>query len=144
VLRQAAHHKGSAFVEIYQNCNIYNDNAFDFVREEKENRLYLRHGEPIVWGEKGVRLLPDGSPEIVPASSEGLLVHDAHAVEPAHAFALSRMTQRVIGATPMGVFRSVERPVYDQLMADQIEVAKGKGEGDLASLLGSGDTWSIS
>jgi 2-oxoglutarate ferredoxin oxidoreductase subunit beta len=144
VLRQAAHHKGSAFVEIYQNCNIYNDNAFDFVREEKENRLYLRHGEPIVWGEKGVRLLPDGSPEIVPASSEGLLVHDAHAAEPAHAFALSRMTQQVIGATPMGVFRSVERPVYDQLMADQIEVAKGKGEGDLASLLGSGDTWSIS
>ena len=56
VLRAAAHHKGSAFVEIYQNCNIYNDNAFDFVREQKENRLYLRHGEPIVWGDKGVRL----------------------------------------------------------------------------------------
>ena len=53
VLRAAAHHKGSAFVEIYQNCNIYNDNAFDFVREQKENRLYLRHGEPIVWGEQG-------------------------------------------------------------------------------------------
>ena len=53
VLRAAAHHKGSAFVEIYQNCNIYNDNAFDFVRDQKENRLYLRHGEPIVWGEQG-------------------------------------------------------------------------------------------
>ena len=52
VLRAAAHHKGSAFVEIYQNCNIYNDGAFDFVREEKENRLYLRHGEPIVWGDE--------------------------------------------------------------------------------------------
>jgi 2-oxoglutarate ferredoxin oxidoreductase subunit beta len=51
VLRAAAHHRGSAFVEIYQNCNIYNDNAFDFVREQKENRLYLRHGEPIVWGD---------------------------------------------------------------------------------------------
>ena len=60
VLRAAAHHKGSAFVEIYQNCNIYNDGAFDFVREEKENRLYLRHGEPIVWGDKGVRLLRTG------------------------------------------------------------------------------------
>jgi 2-oxoglutarate/2-oxoacid ferredoxin oxidoreductase subunit beta len=143
VLRQAAEHKGSAFVEIYQNCNIYNDNAFDFVREEKENRLYLRHGESITWGDKGVRLLPDGSPEVVPASSEGLLVHDAHAAEPAHAFALSRMTQQVIGATPMGVFRSVDRPVYDQLMADQLEVAKGKGEGDLTALLGSGDTWTI-
>ena len=53
VLRAAAEHKGSAFVEIYQNCNIYNDGAFDFVREEKENRLYLRHGEPIVWGDRG-------------------------------------------------------------------------------------------
>ena len=143
VLRAAAHHKGSAFVEIYQNCNIYNDGAFDFVREEKENRLYLRHGEPIVWGDKGVRLLPDGSPEVVAASSEGLLVHDAHLKEPAHAFALSRMTQEVIGATPMGVFRAVDRPVYDQLMAEQLSVAKGKGEGELAALLGSGDTWSI-
>ena len=93
VLRAAAHHKGSAFVEIYQNCNIYNDNAFDFVREQKENRLYLRHGEPITWGDKGVRLLPDGSPEVVSASEDGLLVHDAHAHEPAHAFALSRMSR---------------------------------------------------
>ena len=71
VLRAAAHHKGSAFVEIYQNCNIYNDGAFDFVREEKENRLYLRHGEPIVWGDKGVRLRPDGSPEVVAATRAG-------------------------------------------------------------------------
>ena len=71
VLRAAAHHKGGAFVEIFQNCNIYNDGAFDFVREEKENRIYLRHGEPIVLGDKGVRLLPDGSPEVVAASTEG-------------------------------------------------------------------------
>ncbi len=143
VLRAAAGHKGSAFVEIYQNCNIYNDGAFDFVREEKENRLYLRHGEPIVWGDKGVRLLPDGSPEVVAATEPGLLVHDAHAHEPAHAFALSRMSQASVGATPMGVFRAVERPVYDELMAEQIGVAKAKGEGELAALLGSGDTWTI-
>ena len=143
VLRAAAAHKGAAFVEIYQNCNIYNDGAFDFVREEKENRLYLRHGEPIVWGDKGVRLLPDGSPEVVAATEPGLLVHDAHAHEPAHAFALSRLTQQAIGATPFGVFRDVERPVYDELMAEQIGVAKAKGEGELAALLGSGDTWSI-
>jgi 2-oxoglutarate ferredoxin oxidoreductase subunit beta len=148
VLRAAAHHRGSAFVEIYQNCNIYNDNAFDFVREQKENRLYLRHGEPITWGDpageqRGIRLLPDGSPEVVSASDPGLLVHDAHAHEPAHAFALSRMTQQVIGATPMGVFRDVERPVYDELMAEQIETAKAGGEGELAALLVGGDTWSI-
>jgi 2-oxoglutarate/2-oxoacid ferredoxin oxidoreductase subunit beta len=143
VLRAAAEHRGSAFVEIYQNCNIYNDEAFDFVREQKENRLYLRHGEPIAWGEKGIRLLPDGSPAVVAASDPGLLVHDAHAAEPAHAFALSRMTQEVIGATPMGVFRSVARPVYDELMAEQIAAAKAKGEGELAALLSSGDTWTI-
>ena len=70
-------------------------------------------------------------------------MHDAHAHEPAHAFALSRMTQQAIGATPMGVFRAVERPVYDELMAEQIGVAKAKGEGELAALLGSGDTWTI-
>ena len=70
-------------------------------------------------------------------------MHDAHTDEPAHAFALSRMTQQVIGATPMGVFRAVERPVYDELMAGQIAVAKEKGEGELASLLAAGDTWRI-
>jgi len=143
VLRAAAEHRGSAFVEIYQNCNIYNDGAFDFVRDEKENRLYLRHGEPIVWGEKGVRLLSDGSPEVVSASEPGLLVHDAHVHEPAHAFALSRMTQSAIGATPLGVFRAVERPVYDELMAEQISVARAKGEGELESLLHGSDTWTI-
>ena len=143
VLRAAAHHKGSAFVEIYQNCNIYNDDAFDFVREQKENRLYLRHGEPIVWGEKGVRLRADGSPEVVGRVGRGPARARRARAEPALAFALCRMTQQVIGATPMGVFRSVERPVYDELMAEQIEAAKAKGEGELAALLGSGDTWTI-
>jgi 2-oxoglutarate ferredoxin oxidoreductase subunit beta len=144
VLRAAAEHRGSAFVEIYQNCNIYNDGAFDFVRDQKENRLYLRHGEPIVWGEHGIRLRADGSPEVVAADEPDLLVHDAHAAEPAHAFALSRMTQQAIGATPVGVFRAVERPVYDELMADQIAAAKAqRGEGDLEALLHAGDTWRI-
>ena len=74
MLRAAAHHKGSAFVEIYQNCNIYNDGAFDFVREQKENRIYLRHGEPITLGRprpgEGRAAAPDGSPEVVDASAE--------------------------------------------------------------------------
>ena len=113
------------------------------VVDEQRVLAHLRHGEPITWGDKGVRLLPDGSPEVVAAADDGLLVHDAHALEPAHASALSRMTQQSIGATPMGVFRAVERPVYDELMAEQIGVAKAKGEGELAALLGSGDTWSI-
>ena len=89
VLRAAAHHKGSAFVEIYQNCNIYNDNAFDFVREQKENRLYLRHGEPIVWGDKRRAAAAGRVAGGRGGTEPGLLVHDAHAHEPAHAFALS-------------------------------------------------------
>jgi 2-oxoglutarate ferredoxin oxidoreductase subunit beta len=123
VLHAAAKHRGSAFVEIFQNCNIFNDGAFDFVREEKENRIYLEHGEPV--GETG-------------------LVHDAHADDPTHAFALSRITQGTHAATPIGIFRDVERPSYDELMAAQIKsAAENRAGGDLAALVESGDTWQI-
>src|SRR5947208_13116196 len=147
VLRAAAAHRGSAFVEIFQNCNIYNDGAFDFVREDKTNRIYLEHGQPIRFGEereKGVRQRADGSVEVVDVSDESeLLVHDAHHAEPSAAFALSRLTQSTWGATPVGIFRDVERPVYDELMAEQLETARQKREGDLAALLGAGDTWTL-
>ncbi|MGZ4412260.1 MAG: thiamine pyrophosphate-dependent enzyme, partial [Gaiellaceae bacterium] len=150
VLRKAARHKGSAFVEIFQNCNIFNDGTFDFVRENKDNRIYLEHGQPIRFGaddERGLRRHADGTLEIVPVSEmvEGeIVVHDVHASQPAHAFALSRLTQEVVGATPVGVFRDVERPVYDELMASQLEGAvELKGKGDLSALLRSGDTWEI-
>jgi 2-oxoglutarate ferredoxin oxidoreductase subunit beta len=147
VLRRAAEHKGSTFVEIFQNCNIYNDNAFDFVREDKTNRIYLEHGQPITFGaeaEKGVRQHSDGSLEIVPASAGDLLVHDAHHQSPGLAFALSRLTQETAGGTPVGVFRDIERPVYDELMGQQIEDAREKrGDGDLTALLHSGETWTI-
>jgi 2-oxoglutarate/2-oxoacid ferredoxin oxidoreductase subunit beta len=150
VLRAASAHRGSAFVEIYQNCNIFNDGAFDFVREDKTNRIVLKHGEPIRFGEegeKGVRLRPDGSAELVSVSEVGeaaLMVHDAHHAEPSQAFALSRLTQSTVGATPTGVFRDVQRPVYDELMAEQIATATEKrGEGDLEALLHAGDTWHI-
>ena len=145
VLRAAAAHRGSAFVEIFQNCNIYNDNAFDFVREEKENRIYLEHAEPIRWGERGLRQHADGSIEVVDAETGNLLVHDAHHTSPGLAFALSRVTQETAGGTPLGVFRDVERPVYDELMADQLARAvEQRGEGDLHKLLHSGETWTIS
>jgi len=147
VLRAAAGHRGSAFVEIFQNCNIYNDGAFDFVREDKTNRIYLEHGKPIRFGEdaeRGVRQRADGSVEIVEVTDESeLLVHDAHHAEPSAAFALSRLTQSTWGATPIGVFREVERPVYDELMSEQLEAARAKHEGDLAALLQAGDTWRI-
>jgi 2-oxoglutarate ferredoxin oxidoreductase subunit beta len=150
VLRAAAKHRGSAFVEIFQNCNIFNDGAFDFVREEKENRIRLVHGAPIRFGaedEKGVRLRPDGSAEVVEvgeAGEDALMIHDAHHTEPSQAFALSRLTQSTVGASPIGIFRQVERPVYDELMAEQLSTARQqRGEGDLEQLLHAGDTWTI-
>jgi 2-oxoglutarate/2-oxoacid ferredoxin oxidoreductase subunit beta len=151
VLRAAAEHKGTAFVEIFQNCNIYNDGAFDFVREEKENRIYLKHGEPIRFGaegERGVVRELDGSVRVVAVAEVGedaLLVHDAHAPEPSLAFALSRLTFSTAGAAPFGVLRSIERPVYDELMADQLSTAvERQGAGELEGLLHAGDTWTIS
>src|SRR2546429_3554325 len=84
--RRAHAHKGAAFVEIYQNCNVFNDGAFDFVREDKTNRIYLEHGKPIRFGEegeRGVRQRADGSVELVEVGDESeLLVHDAHHPEP--------------------------------------------------------------
>jgi 2-oxoglutarate/2-oxoacid ferredoxin oxidoreductase subunit beta len=124
VLRRAAAHRGTAFVEILQNCPIYNDDAFEFVRENKENRLYLVDGQQV--------------------ESTGF-VHDEDAEDPAQAFALSRITYGTHGTVPLGVFRDVERPSYDELMAGQIDDAREKrGDGDLAALIGSGDTWQIS
>ena len=146
VLRAAAHHEGSAFVEIFQNCNIFNDKAFDFVREDKENRIYLQHGEPVRFGaegENGVRLRSDGSAEVFDGDGDAL-VWDAHHPEASPAFALSRLTRDAVGATPIGVFRNIERPVYDDLMEEQLVAAREQREGDLAALLGSGDTWTIS
>src|ERR671931_340798 len=147
VLRAAAVHRGSAFVELFQNCNIYNDGAFDFVREDKTNRIYLEHGKPIRFGadgEKGVRQRADGSVEVIDVTDESeLLVHDAHNSESSLAFALSRLTFSTAGATPIGVLRDVERPVYDALMAEQLEAAAKKKEGDLAALLTAGATWKL-
>src|SRR5213078_3717215 len=118
-------HKGSAFVEIFQNCNIFNDGAFDFVREDKENRIYLQHGQPVRYGPDGtfgVRLRGDGSAEVFEGEGDAL-VWDAHHPEASPAFALSRLTRDTVGATPIGVFRDVERPVYDDLMTDQLRTA---------------------
>ena len=149
VLRQTAGHKGAAFVEIYQNCNVYNDGAFDVVREDKTNRIMLEHGQPIRFGEeseKGVVQRPDGTVEIVDTASvaeEALLVHDEQRESPSLAFGLSRLAHGPSGPLPIGVFRNVERPVYDELMAEQIDAARAQREPDLGALLHAGDTWQI-
>ena len=146
VLRAAANHRGAAFVEIFQNCNIFNDGAFDFVRDDKLNRIYLEHGQPIRFGEdgvKGVRQLRDGSVEVFGGEGEPL-VHDTHLEQPSLAFALSRLTQDTSGATPIGIFRDVEAPVYDDLMEEQLERSVSeRGEGDIEALLKSGETWVV-
>ena len=150
VLGAAARHRGSAFVEILQNCNIYNDGAFDGVREDKGNRIYLEHGERIrfgVEGERGIQQYPDGSLRVVDVAEAGensLLVHDESHVQASLAFALSRITWEADGAVPLGVFRALDQPVYDDLMSEQLETAKGeRGDGDLEALLHSGDTWVV-
>ncbi|HEV2712877.1 MAG TPA: 2-oxoacid:ferredoxin oxidoreductase subunit beta [Gaiellaceae bacterium] len=145
VLRRAAAHAGSAFVEIYQNCNVYNDGAFDAVREDKENRILLEHGKPVRFGDRGVVQRSDGSMEIVETDSdEGLVVHDEHLEDSSLAYSLSRLSHTPHGPTPLGVFRDVDRPVYDALMAEQIETTRREqGEGQLGELLHAGDTWSI-
>ena len=150
VLRRAAAHQGTAFVEIYQNCNVYNDGAFDAVRDQKENRIRLEQGKPIRFGaedERGVRMGPDASAEIVDvadAGEEALLVHDEQAPTPSLAAAVARLSHTPHGPTPIGVFRDVERPVYDRLMEEQLDKARAdQGEGDLAELLHAGDTWTI-
>jgi 2-oxoglutarate ferredoxin oxidoreductase subunit beta len=150
VLRRAATHRGAAFVEILQNCNIYNDGAFDAVRDDESNRIYLRHGEPVRFGadgERGVVACGDGSVQIVDVAEAGedaLLVHDEHHPQPSLAFALSRLTLDELGVAPLGVFRDVEQPVYDDLMSEQIaQSVEQRGEGDLAALLHGNDTWTI-
>jgi 2-oxoglutarate/2-oxoacid ferredoxin oxidoreductase subunit beta len=153
VLRAAADHKGTALVEIYQNCPIYNDNAYLPVTEpgEREIRLIrLEHGEPIrfgVDGSQGLRFGRQGGLEAVPVSDAdpgSLLVHDASAPDPSYAFAMSRLDSADFAHTPIGVFRKVERPSYDELMSAQIETEREKhGHGDLAGLLAGSDTWQV-
>ncbi|MET8611635.1 2-oxoacid:ferredoxin oxidoreductase subunit beta [Streptomyces misionensis] len=155
VLRAAAEHPGTALIEIYQNCNIFNDGAFDALKDRQqaeEALIRLEHGRPIRFGPDGTRgVVRDprtGDLEVVtvtPENEADLLVHDAHAASPTTAFALSRLADPdTLHHTPIGVFRSIERPVYDVQMSDQLDAAiEQKGKGDLAALLAGGDTWTV-
>jgi 2-oxoglutarate ferredoxin oxidoreductase subunit beta len=154
VLRAAAEHRGTAFIEIYQNCNIYNDNAFEILKDpgtRDDWTIRLEHGEPLRFGRDGqhavVRDPAAGGglriAENVPADDASVVRHDAHTEDPSYAFALSRLSTEDLRYSPIGVFRSVERPSYDDLMADQLTRAKAKGGGDLAGLLRGSDTWTI-
>ena len=150
VLTRAAHHKGSAFVEILQNCIVFNDGAFAEVEDRatrEDHALKMETGKPLVFGksrDKGIRL-KGMEPEV--ASFEAgkppadLVVHDEKA-SPAFAYMLAQMEQPGF-PIPVGVFRAVEEPSYDALMEQQLATAAQKGAPDLAKLLAGPETWEV-
>jgi len=152
-LRQAANHEGTAFVEVYQDCNVFNSGAFFHVSkkgEKEENVLYLEHGKPMIFGkdrDKGIRLNSYGRPEVVNLGSgiseDDLLFHDETAEDPSLAFLLSQLHYPEF-PIPMGILRRVTRPVYDAQVRSQVDEAKQRlGDGNLESLFNSGDTWVV-
>ena len=151
--RRAHDHRGASFVEVYQNCNVFNDGAFEAITS-KDNRpsmlIPLEHGRPVRFGpegEKGVVIDQAGSALIVDVAEVGeerLLVHDEARPDPSLAFALSRLAAGPSSPTPIGVFRAVERADYGSQVQEQlVEAAGRKGPGDLARLLRSGNTWTV-
>jgi 2-oxoglutarate ferredoxin oxidoreductase subunit beta len=152
VLRRAAAHKGTAFVEIYQNCKIFNDGVFEYATDKgvkADNTLYLEHRKPLIFGKdrnKGIRL--NGlDPEVVSLSSgvsvDDLLIHDETAEEPSLAYLLSRMVHPRFPEC-VGIFRCVERPTYDEVLNDQVRQAQqAKGKGRLEDLFAAEDVWTV-
>lgn len=152
VLRAAAEHEGSAFVEIYQNCNIFNDGAFELIKDSttrEDHLIRLEQGQPITFGAEQQFSVthPAGSFGLKVQEGGEALVHDATVDDPAYAFALSRLSGSDLGTTPIGVFRNVKRPSYDELITKQLVDAKAQADGTpeqmLDGLLSKADTWTI-
>ncbi len=152
VLTAAHAHRGASLVEIYQNCVVFNDDFYHEIMDRDTkviNQIPLVIGEPITFGpdgEKAVVADDDGSLRIVPTAEAGdrIVVHDPSRTEPTTAFALSRLSHNPTGPTPLGIFRQVERPVYDDLINAQVEEAvASRGRGSLEELLSAGSTWDV-
>jgi 2-oxoglutarate ferredoxin oxidoreductase subunit beta len=152
--RRAHEHKGSAFVEIFQNCNVFNDGAFELIIGKKDVRaemlIPLEHGKPIRFGadgERGVVIDEQGRAKIVDVADVGeehLVVHDEARDDPTLAFTLSRLSTAPTMPTPIGVFRAVDRQEYGESVNQQLATAQAqRGPGDLAGLLASGSTWTV-
>ena len=149
VLRAATAHKGSALIEIYQNCPIFNDGAFDQVKDSEtkgESLLQMIDGQPIKSDKYGV--VREGASlklvELASANEADLVIHDSHNEDPSYAFALSRLSGSSLEHTPIGVFRDVVRPSYGSLVNQQLaDVIAKDGPGDLSKLLNGGDTWTV-
>jgi 2-oxoglutarate ferredoxin oxidoreductase subunit beta len=150
-LRAAHAHRGTSFVEIYQNCVVFNDDAFIQVTgkdTKAHNQIRLKQGEPIVFGPEGEHAVvadADGSMSVVPTAEAGdrIVVHDATRQDPTTAFALARLAPTHAGPTPFGVFRDVDAPVYDDMVRDQVERAKASKQADLRALLDAGNVWDV-
>jgi 2-oxoglutarate ferredoxin oxidoreductase subunit beta len=153
ILERAAKHRGTAFVEIYQNCNIFNDGAFSYVADKatrEDMRIVLEHGKPLIFGknrDKGIRL--NGTdPEIVTLGNgikeDDLVFHDERSPQPTLAYLLSRMHYPEF-PEPMGVFRAVERPCYEEQLASIVGAVPPPSESDaqLEKLFNSGDVWDV-
>src|SRR5881396_2546917 len=150
IVRRAHEHKGAAFVEILQNCNVFNDGAFNDVTDKAtkaDSTLVLEHGKPLLFGrnrDRGIRLHAF-QPEVVQLgdgiTEADLLVHDEH--NPALAYLIARLGPPRF-TTPIGVFTAVERPRYEEAVNQQIAAAKAKAPPDLGALLNRGDTWVVS
>lgn len=152
ILQKAAAHKGSAFVEILQNCKIFNDGVFDNVADKtlrSDNAIYLEHGKPMVFGKdrnKGIRL--NGlEPEVVTIGKDcaldDIIVHDEFAKNPTMAYLLSRFSNPDFPEV-FGVIRNVTEPTYEELMDKQLSAAVAKkGKGDLQKLFRNDDLWTV-
>lgn len=153
VFRRAYEHRGAAFVEVYQNCNVFNDGAFDGVlkRDKRADMLIpLEHGAPIRFGSEGQYGVAQNSfaepyvCDVAEVGEDRLLVHDEARPDPTLAFALSRLSTGPHMPTPVGVFRNVERPVYEAEVQSQVDAAlERQGDGDLNELIRSGATWTV-
>ncbi len=149
VFERAARHKGTAFVEVFQNCLIFNDGCFDFVADKvqrPETAVYVEHGKPLRFGKdlkKGIKL--NGTHPVVVsevADESELLVHDESLVEPTHAYLLSRMRHPEY-PVPMGVFRAVDRPTYDGMVRERVEADTKKETRTLREYFLKGNTWRV-
>lgn len=153
MFKRAYEHPGASLVEVFQNCNVFNDGAFAQI-SKRDNRaamlINLEHEQPIRFGadnERGVALDASGAAVIVDVADVGedaLLVHDESRPNPAVAFALSRLASGPTEPTPVGVFRAVERFEYAQLAAEQVAAAKLETPASLHDLLRSNPTWEVS
>jgi len=153
VLRAAAAHRGAALVEILQDCPIFNDGSFDALRKEgaEERVITVHHGEPITFGADGEYCVVQSGfgldvAKTADVAADKIVVHDAHAEDPAYAFALSRLSDQHLEHTVMGIFRQVARPTYDDAAREQVAAARDAAPHDraaLQSLLRGRDTWTV-